>query len=82
MKSSLIVKPHSSLFTKGVVYDAEDNVSTSRTCLPLQPLGMGRINAMRFLCHLIFNCQGVEGADVVEQFAQLDLIGNMVVSYP
>lgn len=43
---------------------------------------MGRINAMRFLCHLIFNCQGVEGADVVEQFAQLDLIGNMVVSYP
>ncbi|VDK37979.1 unnamed protein product [Taenia asiatica] len=66
------------LVVEGVVYDAEDNVSTSRTCLPLHPLGMGRINAMRFLCHLIFNCQGVEGADVVEQFARLDLIGNMV----
>ncbi|KAL5107892.1 Serine/threonine-protein phosphatase 6 regulatory subunit 2 [Taenia crassiceps] len=66
------------LAVEGVVYDAEDNVSTSRTCLPLQPLGMGRINAMRFLCHLIFNCQGVEGAEVVEQFAQLDLIGTMV----
>ncbi|KAL5965943.1 Serine/threonine-protein phosphatase 6 regulatory subunit 2, partial [Taenia solium] len=66
------------LIVEGVVYDAEDNVSTSRTCLPLHPLGMGRINAMRFLCHLIFNCQGVEGADVVEQFARLDLIGNMV----
>ncbi|KAH9280342.1 Serine/threonine-protein phosphatase 6 regulatory subunit 3 [Echinococcus granulosus] len=63
---------------EGAVYDAEDNASTSRTCLPLQPLGIGRINAMRFLCHLIFNCHGVEGAEVVEQFAQLDFIGNMV----
>ncbi|CDS37827.1 serine:threonine protein phosphatase 6 [Echinococcus multilocularis] len=63
---------------EGAVYDAENNASTSRTCLPLQPLGIGRINAMRFLCHLIFNCHGVEGAEVVEQFAQMDFIGNMV----
>ncbi|KAM3184004.1 hypothetical protein ACTXT7_009248 [Hymenolepis weldensis] len=65
------------LHFEGSAYDAEDNASFSRSCLPLQPLGQVRIHVARFLCHLLFHCRGEDGAEIVERIAELDFVGDL-----
>ncbi|VDL18633.1 unnamed protein product [Hymenolepis diminuta] len=67
------------LHFEGSAYDAEDNASFSRSCLPLQPLGQVRIHVARFLCHLLFHCRGEDGAEIVERIAELDFVGDLTL---
>lgn len=75
-----LIRVYFLFFKQGSAYDAEDNASFSRSCLPLQPLGQVRIHVARFLCHLLFHCRGEDGAEIVERIAELDFVGDLTVS--